>query len=182
MHSQTNKVILGSMLLLFSLPARWSPVAEADDKTSTVNDAAPTSVWSRCAVEGGQCNLAEPQVVRYGIEGAWVYGSFGGPTKCTNATFGDPKAGTRKECYVKARFPQDGWAPCAAEGGRCNFVGKAAVRYGAGNSWAYGTAKDGITCTNATFGDPAEGTQKACYFQQYEEVPQNGDGHGGGKR
>lgn len=182
MHSQTNKMIFGFMLVLFPLLAWWSPVAGADDKMPTVDHAAPTTVWSRCAIEGGQCNLIDPQVVRYGVEDAWLYGSFGGPTRCTNATFGDPKMGTRKECYVKARFSQEGWARCAIEGGRCNFVGRAAVRYGAGNAWIYGTARDGITCTNATFGDPVEGTQKACYFQQYEAVPESGDGNGGGKQ
>lgn len=162
MHSQTNKMI-GFMLILLSLPAWWSPVAEADDKTPTT---APSTVWTRCAIEGGQCNLVDPQEVRYGVEGAWLYGTFDGPTKCSNATFGDPKEGTRKECYVKATFPQEGWAQCAIEGGRCNFVGRAAVRYGAGGAWVYGTAKDGIACTNTTFGDPVKGVQKACYFQQ----------------
>lgn len=231
MYSQTKKTIFGLVLAGLSLPAWWSPVADAetgavqripmppepssgqwlpcaveggrcnvlglttvrygdggswvygeatspfacsnsifgDPKVGTKKicyfHAAPTTAWTRCAVEGGRCNLLEAQFVRYGVEGAWLYGSFGGTTSCTNAIFGDPKVGTRKECYVSTPFPQGGWARCAIEGGRCNFVGRAAVRYGAGDAWVYGTTKDGIACTNASFSDPVVGTQKECYFR-----------------
>ena len=120
--------------------------------------------WTRCAIEGGRCNLTDSQVVRYGAEGAWVHGIAASTVACTNATFGDPKPGSRKECFLGIPAPQGNWLRCAVEGGKCNFVGKATVRYGSGDAWVYGSAADGIACTNAAFSDAKPGFQKECYF------------------
>ncbi|HEX2688131.1 MAG TPA: hypothetical protein VHN14_15990 [Kofleriaceae bacterium] len=120
--------------------------------------------WTRCGVEGGNCNILHRELVRYGTAGAWVYGIFNSTFSCTNANFGDPKVGVRKECYYHAPPPQGPWRVCAVEGGRCNFVGRAYVRYGTTDNWVYGAAVGGIACNNATFGDPRVGTVKRCYF------------------
>jgi hypothetical protein len=117
-------------------------------------------------VESGNCNILNRQLVRYGTAGAWVYGIFDGTFRCTNATFGDPRVGVRKECYYHAPPPQGPWRVCAVEGGRCNFVGSARVRYGTIGNWVYGATIGGIDCNNATFGDPRVGVVKRCYFTQ----------------
>jgi hypothetical protein len=38
------------------------------------------------------------------------------------------------------------------------------VRYGAGTSFNFQTATNGISCDNATFGDPIVGTVKHCDY------------------
>jgi hypothetical protein len=124
----------------------------------------PVGGWTRCAIEGGKCNLLDQQMVRYGAPGAWIYGIVGSTFNCTNTTFGDPKEGTRKECYYNGPTPVGRWRLCAIEGGRCNFVGRASVRYGAPGAWVYGAARGGIDCNNPTFGDPKVGTVKQCYW------------------
>lgn len=122
------------------------------------------SAWTRCAIEGGRCNIVDRQTVAYGQFNDWIYGVFGNTFNCNNATFGDPLVGVRKECYYNAPPPLGPWQLCAIEGGRCNFVGRANVRYGAPGAWVYGAAIGGIDCNNATFGDPLVGTVKRCYF------------------
>lgn len=58
-------------------------------------------------------------------------------------------------------------APCAVEGGVCNFSGPATVVYGHAAIGQFNqnlNATSGLTCNHATFGgDPASGYQKSCY-------------------
>ncbi|MCI5117025.1 MAG: hypothetical protein D3913_03505 [Candidatus Electrothrix sp. LOE1_4_5] len=57
------------------------------------------------------------------------------------------------------------WVKCADENGYCSFQGKKKVRYGADSRWHYLTlAGGGTPCNNQTFGDPAYGTVKRCYY------------------
>ena len=58
-----------------------------------------------------------------------------------------------------------GYTFCANENGTCSFSGSASVAYGANGVFVYRSASNGIACNNATFGDPAPGVAKACYFQ-----------------
>jgi parallel beta-helix repeat protein len=58
--------------------------------------------------------------------------------------------------------PPDGWTFCANENGFCAFSGTKDVRYGANNTYAFGTFTDGVACTNAVFGDPIVGVVKHC--------------------
>jgi type IV pilus assembly protein PilY1 len=60
-------------------------------------------------------------------------------------------------------LPSDFSAACAAENGTCAFAGRREVAYGAGNNWKFMVDDDGTPCTNAVFGDPINGTVKACY-------------------
>lgn len=64
---------------------------------------------------------------------------------------------------------------CADEGGYCSFRGTLAVSYGVGNRWVTRTFANGVSCTNAVFGDPAPGVRKACFLTQRdaEGEPQN---------
>ncbi len=124
----------------------------------------PGREWPQCATEGGKCYVPSGTLVRYGVGASWVYGSAADGIACTNAAFSDAKPGFRKECYFIGPTPTGNWLRCAVEGGRCNFTGRATVRYGAGDAWVYGTASGGIACTNAAFSDPKPGTRKECYF------------------
>jgi hypothetical protein len=54
---------------------------------------------------------------------------------------------------------------CADEGGTCSFSGTATVYFGANNSFFYKTSiSNSIACNNSTFGDPANGVSKKCYY------------------
>merc|ERR1712010_426312 len=70
------------------------------------------------------------------------------------------------------------WKKCAKEGDHCSFKGSAFVRYGAlvkrgGTTTSYFSPRrggndiiktNGVSCTNAEFGDPIVGTVKSCYI------------------
>jgi len=59
------------------------------------------------------------------------------------------------------------WVSCASEGGTCALPSgsTATVRYGANGRYNYLTGRSGgVSCTNATFGDPITGTTKACSY------------------
>lgn len=58
-----------------------------------------------------------------------------------------------------------GYTYCANENGTCDFAGTASVAYGYNANWVYKTATSSIACNNATFGDPAPGVGKACFYQ-----------------
>lgn len=65
-----------------------------------------------------------------------------------------------------------GMAPtsCATENVVCNFTGTANIAYGSlaqGKFNALANQTSPITCSNATFGDPASGFAKACYILSY---------------
>lgn len=62
------------------------------------------------------------------------------------------------------------WIKCADENGYCKLPYYAAVRYGANNSYTTMRRGDGIPCNNATFGDPAQGAVKACYYQSEKDT------------
>lgn len=52
---------------------------------------------------------------------------------------------------------------CAPENGTCAVSGTLEVAYGAGTAWRFMLANADVACNNATFGDPLQGTVKACY-------------------
>jgi Flp pilus assembly pilin Flp len=58
------------------------------------------------------------------------------------------------------------WITCASENGFCTFSGTAQVQYGANNVWVTQTFTDGVSCTNAVFGDPIPGVVKTCQYYQ----------------
>ncbi|MBX3603913.1 MAG: pilus assembly protein PilY [Piscinibacter sp.] len=53
--------------------------------------------------------------------------------------------------------------PCAVENATCAISGTKEVAYGAGNNWKFMTVNADVACSNAVFGDPINGTVKACY-------------------
>ncbi|WP_394787637.1 pilus assembly protein [Rhodoferax sp.] len=64
-------------------------------------------------------------------------------------------------------LPSDASAACASENGTCSFSGIKEVWYGAGTHWNYAPASNGVSCSNAVFGDPIVGTGKNCYTRTY---------------
>jgi hypothetical protein len=133
--------------------------------------------WTQCATEDGTCRLSGSNQVRYGLNDKFVSKTMNGPVKCNNATFGDPYPGVDKVCqYMPASAsspapaptptpaPATTWTKCADEGATCVVPGTAQVRYGAGSSFTTKTVTTSIGCNNTTFGDPAYGVAKACYY------------------
>ena len=56
------------------------------------------------------------------------------------------------------------WTDCAAENAQCSFSGYKLVRYGAGETHAQQWHTDGVSCSNAVFGDPVQATLKRCEY------------------
>ena len=127
--------------------------------TFSASASAQTSDWTFCAWEGGTCTFSGTQEVRYGANGSYFYRTVSNGTACTNNVFGDPSAGTVKNCAVRA----SDWTFCASEGGFCAFAGTEQVRYGANGVYSYRTLSGGTACTNSVFGDPIAGTPKQCH-------------------
>ena len=61
-----------------------------------------TEYWTFCAPEGGFCAFAGTTEVRYGGNGVYTYKTLSNGTACTNSVFGDPVAGTAKQCAIGA--------------------------------------------------------------------------------
>ena len=74
------------------------------------------------------------------------------------------------------RNPDTGEIRCAGENQKCNFKGLAKVTYRRSDNVQSGfafrtmTAKDGIMCNNATFGDPAPGHHKSCFYKSIPNI------------
>jgi hypothetical protein len=121
------------------------------------------SAWTFCANENEFCSFSGTKLVRYGANTSFNYQTATNGISCNNATFGDPIFGTVKHCdYTDP--PPTAWTLCANENQFCSFSGTNLVRYGAGSTFNYQTASNGISCNNATFGDPLFGTVKHCDY------------------
>lgn len=57
----------------------------------------------------------------------------------------------------------DNMIKCADEHGMCYFPGTQVVYFGANGAYHSATHTKGVICSNAYFGDPLDGVQKACY-------------------
>ena len=124
------------------------------------------SSWTFCANENQFCSFTGTKLVRYGAGTSFTFQTATNGIACDNATFGDPIVGTVKHCdYMDVG---SSWTFCANENQFCSFTGTKLVRYGAGTSFTFQTATNGIACDNATFGDPIVGTVKHC---DYTDAP-----------
>ena len=151
----------------------WRPQSGHDDSRQ--------DRWVQCAKEGGYCSFNGQRDIRYGAGDRWNNRSAMNGISCNNDVFGDPAPGAGKACYYqddsqsdKGWRPQSGhdnsrqdrWIRCASEGGYCKFHGQRDIRYGAGDRWSNKSARNGISCSNGVFGDPAPGAGKACYYRE----------------
>lgn len=123
--------------------------------------------WPRCNTEDGNCVLSTQQSFAFGANERYSYFDLTARTiNCNTGAFGDPNNGTYKACYTQDIPPGNNtWTLCAGENSLCSFNGSTlTVAYGANGQYHYATVTNGITCNNANFGDPANGSVKACYI------------------
>jgi len=132
--------------------------------------------WTECAAEGKDCRFAGTREVRFGGKGVYTSKIVTAATPCTTAAFGDPMRGLAKTCsyasvtaVAPAALPKtagaSGWTPCAGEGAICQLSGTNRVRYGTEGKYVTKVLTGPVTCSNATFGDPAHGALKSCSFR-----------------
>lgn len=57
------------------------------------------------------------------------------------------------------------WTSCAQEGGFCRVPYPTVVRYGARGAYFEVETGRGVRCSNDSFGDPAPGVRKGCWFR-----------------
>lgn len=163
----------GLLMALIAAPAR------ADD-------------WAPCAHEGQTCHVRGEAMVRYGVDGRFVFRVTRNAIACTNDSFGtDPAEGMRKHCDVSTGWRQQSryrdwrqsgssrgdWVVCAYEGDYCRVPGNATVRYGAEGRYQERDVNGGIACNNGVFGDPLPGYAKLC---EYRRGGGRGDNWNGG--
>jgi Bacterial alpha-L-rhamnosidase 6 hairpin glycosidase domain/Bacterial alpha-L-rhamnosidase C-terminal domain len=120
--------------------------------------------YTRCAAENGQCSFTGTRMVAYGA-GTYTYKTANASTACTNAAFnGDPAPNLVKSCYVAPTGGPSGYTQCATENGTCSFTGNRNIAYGANGAFSHRILSGSTPCTNGVFGDPLNGTAKACYL------------------
>jgi hypothetical protein len=151
--------------------------AYADSTTSTTPTTSSTTTstasWTTCASEWGTCSFSGTALVRYGANGSYYYQTATGSISCTNSAFGDPAVGYTKSCAYQPTSSSTTssttttpttWVNCSGENGYCSFSGTRQVRYGISGSYYTKTFTGGVSCNNATFGDPAVGYYKTCDY------------------
>jgi hypothetical protein len=122
------------------------------------------SDYSKCAGEGETCDIDGTKIVRYGINGSYLFKEIVDLIDCTDSAWGsDPASGVIKQCDVK--ITPYTWIYCASENGTCTFTGTSTlVRYGNNGVFNYKIGTDSIACTNAQFKDPLYGVVKICQY------------------
>jgi hypothetical protein len=127
--------------------------------------------WIACAKEDGFCKFGGRKEVAYGTGNQWTIKFFANGVKCNNDRFGDPAPGKAKSCQfrdsavpVSSATIAPHWVRCANEGQTCKFSGSHKVAYGAEKRFNYRVLANGAPCSNLTFGDPAPGKAKACFY------------------
>lgn len=68
-----------------------------------VQTGTPPADWTRCATEGGICEVPASTQVRYGSNGRYATKTASKAITCTNAMFGDPYPGVEKHCEYASK-------------------------------------------------------------------------------
>jgi len=111
---------------------------------------------------GANATQVSPGFGNKGGAGQW---SGGGTNGCNgNGGGGGGAGGAGQSGAARNSGACGGWVKCADENGYCSFSGSKQVRYGKNSSWAYGTYTNGVSCNNATFGDPLSNVFKECQY------------------
>ncbi|WP_313029299.1 hypothetical protein [Massilia alkalitolerans] len=123
-------------------------------------------VWAVCATEGNTCPVSGSTEVRYGTDTKYFSKTVTDSVACTNANFGDPVPDVVKSCKIDAQALAAAaavpWTECATEGKTCSREGNFKVRYGTATQFITKTVTGSVTCSNASFGDPAPNQVKSC--------------------
>jgi len=87
-------------------------------------------------------------------------------TACGGGSASDPGAdtGTGTGATAASASTTPTWTQCAGEGETCSFSGTRSVKYGVDASAVVDTFTNSVNCSNSTFGDPAVGQWKACWY------------------
>lgn len=168
-----------------SVTAQDAPTDSASAENASPNvkaaaDTTTTTSWATCATERQTCSFTGTRSVRYGTTTNYVTRTFTGGVACSNAVFGDPAYGQTKTCWISqattatttttAPAPttttssSTTWTQCAIENQSCAFTGTRSVRYGTTSQFVTATYTGGVACNNSTFGDPAVGQTKTCWY------------------
>jgi probable HAF family extracellular repeat protein len=153
------------------------PLPGVDKFCSYANDSLLAADWTSCAVQDGTCSVTDTRIVRYGASGGtgpYNYRIVTGSVQCSNAVFDDPAPNSKNICEVSltlANLPPSRWTDCAQEDQQCSFSGRREVRYGADGTFTYKTLTGPVQCSNAVFGDPLPGVDKACSYSPIVTPP-----------
>lgn len=134
-------------------------------------------VWTYCASEGGVCDLRGKlpgsAQVRYGHpDGGWAYKIVTEYVNCNNGTWGDPANKKSKTCeYLVPPSFAPKWQWCGGENSTCTLSAPEDIRYGRNIDWASTHVSGNVSCSNATFGDPASGQTKVCEYMTDKGSP-----------
>src|SRR4029077_16676677 len=137
-----------------------SITVSANDSNGQSNGA---TQFTRIYTNNAPVTLTAPSAVAGNNFGVWSGCDSASGTTC-NVTMSADKT-------VTAVYVASSWTFCANENQFCSFTGTKLVRYGAGTSFNFQTAANGISCDNATFGDPIVGTVKHCDYMDVTTPP-----------
>ena len=174
----------GIGVVAYDAAGNRSSAAAVDGTTSACP---PTETpWTLCSDEYHHCSFVGTKEIRYGKDATWTAPrQFTDGVQCSNEVFGDPLPGTIKQCQVRdlpgsdPTPPQDSWITCSSEYETCTFTGTRDVRYGKNSTWTTPRPfTDGVSCSNAVFGDPLPGVTKECQLRKTtdgSDAPKPGD-------
>lgn len=149
--------------------AQEAAAPESTSERSETAQATSTETWTLCAAEGQTCTVPATAMVRYGIEGKYLYKTVSGSIGCNNTQWTDPAVGIVKHCdYASATTTAaaGSWSQVAVENQSFSLASAQTVRYGTGTSWVERTVSGAGFCANWYFGaDPAPGQVKRCETQ-----------------
>lgn len=138
------------------------------------------SGFTKCAVEGSSCMFQGEALVAYGSGGIFHYFTYRDGVPCRESEFGKVYSDGAKACYYRdsANFPTppQGMTYCASEGGTCAVAGSATVAFGVNGMFYFRDAAESIACNTATFGDPAPGSGKSCFWAPATSFPAGPEG------
>ena len=148
--------------------ARWTGgAAIASVCIAQAVTASPAGAWSHPAgpagfayavSEGGTVKRSGVNDIAYGAKGKFNYKyAVTGSVSCSNGTFGDPKKGVRKACFVKPVVGPSGFSFVTSEYNHFTISGIGDVAYGDNGKFKYkyamsgaSTARTGCSATPTT--------------------------------
>ncbi|MFH1256740.1 MAG: Ig-like domain-containing protein [Candidatus Diapherotrites archaeon] len=162
----------------------WSPSGTSDTTLPTVSITSPTSeqtVSGTISVTANASDNVGVAGVQFKLDGSnlgsedtsapysfsWNTTTASNASHALTATARDASGNTATSTTVNVTVNNtatSGWTFCANEGQTCSFSGTRQVRYGANNTYAYGTYTNSVSCSNSVFGDPIYGATKHCDY------------------
>jgi len=97
-----NACIHSGFRICQTFTASVSELGNANNQFSALEVVSDTGFgdWALCANENQQCDFSGTKTVAYGDGDSWSYREESNGVECNNSTFGDPKPGTVKSCYI----------------------------------------------------------------------------------